>query len=101
MTNSIYNMDEAPLSAEELAAARQDAREVLQLWKRRAVYATVAFFLSCASVTPFSKGHSLHAHAEPFGRILVLLSMGLLIPFVICIGITISSWMHVRDLEKL
>ena len=101
MTNSIFDMDEAPLSAEELAAARQDAKEVLQLWKKRAIYATAAFFLSCASVAPFSKGHSLHAHAEPFGRILVYLSMALLIPFVICIGIAISSWMHVRDLQKL
>ena len=99
--NSIYELDEVPLTGEELEAARQDARSILQLWKRWAAYATVAFVLSCVSVAPFSKGHSLHAHAEPFGRMLVYLSMALLIPLVICIGVMISSWMHVRDLQKL
>jgi hypothetical protein len=100
MTNSIYDMDETPLTGEELAAMRQNARSVVQLWKRRAVYSTIAFFLSCASVAPFSKGQVLHAHAEPFGRILVYLSMGLFVVLVICIGVAISSWMHVRELEK-
>ena len=101
MTNLIYDMDEAPLTGEELAVARQDAKAILQLWKMRAVYSTVAFFLSCASVTPFLYGYPLHAYWNSFGKYLVLLSMGLLLPFGICTGIAISSWMHVRDLQKL
>jgi hypothetical protein len=101
MTNSIYDTDEAPLSDEELAAARRDARETLRLWKKRAAYSTAAFFLSCASVAPFLYGYPLHAYWETFGKYLVLLSMVLLLPFGICTGIAISSWMHLRDLQKL
>lgn len=100
MTNSIYDMDEAPLTGEELAVARQNARSMLQLWKRRAVYSTTAFLLSCASVTPLLYGYPLHAHWDSFGKYLVLLSMGLLLPFVVCVGIAISSWMHVREMER-
>jgi hypothetical protein len=98
--NSIYDLNEAPLTREELEAARQKARLVLQLWKRRAAYSTVAFILSCASVTPFLYGFPLHAHWDSFGKYLVLLSMGLLLPFVVCVGIAISSWIHVREMEK-
>ena len=101
MTNSIYDIDEAPLSEEELAAARQEANETLRLWKKRAVYSTVAFLLSCASVAPFLYGHPLHAYWEAFGKYLVLLSMGLLLPFGICTGIAINSWMYLRSLQKL
>ena len=101
MTNSIYDMDEAPLSEEELAAAKQEARETLQRWKKRAFYSTAAFLLSCASVAPFLYGHPLHTYWGALGRYLVLLSMGLLIPFVICTGITISSWTYLRDLQKM
>lgn len=93
-------MDEPKASKEEVSGARQDAEEYLYLWKRRALYSIVAFFLSCAAVVPFSKGHSLHAYAEPFGRILVYLTMALLIPLVICVGVAINSWFFVRNLKS-
>jgi hypothetical protein len=98
--NSIYDMSESPLSEEEIADEKQNARKLLRLWKKRAIYSTAALFLSCASVAPFSKGHSLHAYAEPFGRLLVYLSMGFLVVFVICTGIAINYWFYVRNLEK-
>ena len=97
---SIYNMDQPNPSKQERAGAKQDAVEYLRLWKKRALYATAAFFLSCASVTPFSAGFPLHAYAEPFGRLLVLLSMALLIPVVICAGVAINSWFFLRALKK-
>jgi hypothetical protein len=100
MKNSIYNIDEPKPSKEEVAGAKQDAVEYLRLWKKRALYATVAFILSCASVTPFSDGFPLHGYAEPLGRLLVYLSMALLVPFVICVGVVISSWLFLRNLRK-
>jgi len=98
--NSIYDMDEPPPSKEELAGARQDAEELLHLWKKRAIYSTVAFFFSCASVSPFLYGHSLHAYWESFGKYLVILSMALLIPFVVCVGMAINSWFLLRNVRK-
>lgn len=100
MTKSIYNMDEPSPSKEERAGAKQDAVGYLRLWKKRAVYATAAFFLSCAAVFPFSKGESLHAYAEPFGRILVYLTMALFVWLVISVGVAINSWFFLRALDK-
>jgi hypothetical protein len=100
MKSSIYKMDEPAPSKKERAGANQDAVEYLRLWKNWAHYATAAFFLSCASVTPFSAGFPLHAYAEPFGRLLVYLSMALLIPFVVCVGVAINSWFFLRALKK-
>ena len=96
----IFDTVEDPLSEDELVATRQEAREVLRLWRMRAIYSTAAFVLSCASVTPFLYGHSLHAYWESLGKYLVLLSMGLLIPFGICTGIAINSWLYLRDVMK-
>jgi hypothetical protein len=98
--DSIYNMDEPPLSEEELAVARHDASKLLRLWKKRAVFSTAALFLSCASVSPFLYGHPLHAHWNSFGKYLVLLSMALLIPCVVCVGVAINSWSYLRNLER-
>ena len=92
--------DESYPSREELAGATQDAEEYLRLWKRRALYAALAFLGSCTSVVPFSAGFPLHRYAEPFGRLLVYLSMTLLVSFVICVGIAINSWFFLWKLKK-
>jgi hypothetical protein len=91
---------ESPLSNEEMLEVRQFAKERIGLWRRRFVYSIVALVLACASVIPFSKGHSLHAHAEPFGRLLVYLSMAMLVVFVLCTGFFYSAWQALRDVEK-
>jgi hypothetical protein len=57
--SSIYNMHQPNPSKEEREGAKQDAVEYLRLWRKRAFYATAAFFLSCASVSPFLYGHPL------------------------------------------
>jgi hypothetical protein len=99
--NRIYNLDEPPLTEDEREAIKRDDIEYMHTWKKRALYATAAFFLSCASVVPFLEGHSLHIYAEPFGRILIYLSMALLIPFVICVGIAIDGWVSLRKRRKM
>lgn len=97
----IYDMNTPPDTKEEVAAAQQEARKLLNLWKKRSLYASGAFLLSCASVSPFLYGHPLHSYWESFGKYLVLLSMALLIPFVICVGIAINSWTYLRNLGKI
>ena len=100
MNNSMYNIDEPEPSKEEIAGATQDAVEYLRIWKRRALYSIIAFCLSCAAVVPFSEGHSLHAHAEPFGRTFVYLTMALFVWLVISVGVAINSWFFLRALKK-
>jgi protein-S-isoprenylcysteine O-methyltransferase Ste14 len=91
---------ESPLTDEEMLEVRQYARKRIDLWRRRALYSVGALLLSCASVIPFSKGHSLHAYAEPFGKLLVCLSMALLVVCVLCTGFFWSAWQALRDVEK-
>jgi len=87
-------------SREELAGAKQDAEEYLHLWRRRALYSTVAFILSCAAAYPFLYGHSLYVYWDSFGKYLVIFSTVLFIPFVICVGIAINSWMSLRNVRR-
>jgi len=98
---TLFNPNEGPLTREELAAAIAAARKMAWVRTRRALFASIAFFLSCASVIPFLEGHSLHAYWQSVGRYLVLLSMGLLIPFVICLGMAMNWWFYLRSLEKI
>jgi len=91
---------ESPLSDQEMLEVREYAEERIGLWRKRSIYSVVAVLASCACVIPFSKGHSLHSHAEPFGRLLVLLSIGLLVVFVLCAGFFYSAWQALRDVEK-
>lgn len=99
MKHSVYKLDEPKPSKAEIAGARHDAEQYLRTWKRRALYSTAAFFLSCASVSPFLYEHPLHAYWESFGKYLVLLSMVLLIPFVITVGVAINSWFFLRNIK--
>ena len=94
-------MSERPNSKHEIAKAGQNANQLLRSRLKQATYSVLALFLCCASVVPFSEGHSLHSHAEPYGRILVYLAMGLLTPFVICVGRAINAWLFVRDMRKI
>jgi hypothetical protein len=76
------------------------AREYQRLWVKRLMYSVALVFLSCASVLPFSKGHSLHAHAEPFGRLLVWFSLGSLLLSLYCCVRAASSWVSLREVLK-
>jgi hypothetical protein len=91
---------ESPPSNEEMLEVRQYAKERIGLWRRRSIYSTIAFLLSCAGVYPFLQGHPLHHYWESFGKYLVLLSMAMLVVFVLCTGFFYSAWQALRDVEK-
>lgn len=93
-------MHEHLLDREELDGARQDAEDDLRLWRKRAYYSAAAFILSCAATYPFLYGHSLYVYWDSFGKYLVILSTALFLPFVICVGITISCWMSLRNVRR-
>jgi hypothetical protein len=100
MKDSVYRLDEPILSEAEIAAARQESERYLRKWKRRALYSVAAFFLSCGAVAPFSIGQSLHAYVEPFGRVLVYLSMALFVWMGMSVGLAINSWLFVQKRKK-
>ena len=58
MDTLIFDVREVPDTKESVEAAKQEAQQVVQLWDRRALYATVAFVLSCGSVYHL-EGHVL------------------------------------------
>jgi len=97
----IFDADEMPDTREDVIAAQQAARQLLGQWKKRAFYASVALFLSCAAVSPFRYGQPLHSHWEFFGKYLVLLSMALLLPFVYCVAMIFIEWNYLRNLRKI
>jgi hypothetical protein len=96
----IFDEADAPLSREDAEAAIKKAKDFLRHEASRAGYVLLIFTAACASVVPFSKGMVLASHAE-IGRILVYLSMGLLIPAVICVARVFSAWTFLRDVKKL
>ncbi len=98
--DSILNLDEPPLTPEEIEEVKQNARERLRLWKRRALYAAEAFVLSCGLVYPISKGAPLHAYAHVFGIFLVALAEAFFLVLVYCTGLLWAAWKCLRDLEK-
>jgi hypothetical protein len=83
-----------------MAEIRQYARECIGLWRKRALYSTIALLLSCALVYPFLEGHLLHRYWESFGKYLIIVSMTLLVIFVYCTGSFWSAWQALRDVEK-
>lgn len=91
---------EGPPNNEELAELRQYAGKRIRLWRKRALYSTLALTLSCASVYPFLAGHALYEHWDSLARYLVLLSMGLLLVFVFSIATWYSAWQALRDVEN-
>lgn len=97
----IFDAYEEPDTRESVEAARQHAEQLVKLWDKRALSAGLAFLLSCAAVYPFLEDHSLHIHWDSFGKYLVLLSMVLLIPFVMCAGTAINTRIYRRNLAKI
>jgi hypothetical protein len=80
--------------------AIDNARMRVDIWKRRAIYATLALAVSCAAVVPFLAGHSLHHYWDSFGKYLILVSMALLIVFVYCVGLYWGALSQVRELKR-
>ena len=97
---TLFDPEAQPLSREELATVMEDAREFLDLWKKRTLYSAGIFLLSCASVVPFFKGHPLQAYWDSVGKCLLIVSMVLLMPFVICLVIAIQVWFDLRTMRR-
>lgn len=92
--------DGVPLSEEDIKAVKQHAMDRVHMWRKRAILAMVAFFLSCAAVIPFSAGHALNSQWESLGKYLVLLSMMLLPIFVCCAALWWVAWRALCDVDK-
>jgi hypothetical protein len=97
---TLFDPNEVPLSKEEVAAVIQEASGYLRVWKKRALYSAVAFLLSCASVAPFLDGEPFHAYWNSFGKYLVVLSMALLLPFVLCVVVATQVWFDLRTIRR-
>src|SRR5271168_416534 len=94
------NVSDESFTPEELLEAKENATERLRLWKKRSIYSMIALFLSCAAVSPFLYGHPLHRYWEAFGKYVVLVSMGLLLFAVYCVGLLWGAWISLRDIEN-
>jgi hypothetical protein len=99
--DKIYDFDEESLSHAEVAQIHASAKRFFQKQKTRALIATGAFTASCALVAPFLAGNPLHRYWDAIGKYILLPSLGLLIPFVVCVGWAWSAWIYFRDLRKL
>src|SRR5437660_1152971 len=90
VTGDGYPSDEDPI------AVKNNAFDRVRRCKKRFIASSVCFLLSCASVIPFSKGHSLYVYAEPVGRLLVYLSLAFFVVFLYC-GLL---WWGARSMYK-
>ena len=91
--------EDTAISESEREAAEQNARMRLRVCGRRALYATGAFLLSCASICPFLKGQWLHSYWDSLGKLLLFLALALM---VVCLYSTLlmwGAWRLLRDLE--
>lgn len=95
-----FDVEDAP-NANEIAALLQNARERLRLWGRRTIYALLALALGCGAVSLFSDVGPWHAYWQSFGVILLLVAMALLLVFVFCLGLWMTSWFMARDLKRI
>jgi hypothetical protein len=99
--NSSSDIDPTDSIEEDLAVAKLHAKQSFKLAVRKATYSAATLALGCALVVLFSKGHSLHAHAETYGRILVYCAMVLFVIWGACTGLAISSWIFFRDVRSI
>jgi hypothetical protein len=82
------------------ASSLEEARGLLNRWRRRAIVLGTGLLLSVASVIPFLEGHFLHAYADRIGRYLIYLSGCLLTAFAFSAAQAYNFWIYLRDLKK-
>jgi len=95
----LYDMTNEPDSEEDLQAARENARNRFQLWRKRSAYSTALTLLSFAAVYPFVNGRQLSFDGEAVKQVLLLLSLGLLIATLYCAMLMWGAWQSLRELK--
>jgi hypothetical protein len=95
----LFDTVSEPDNKKDLARALENAKGRFRLWRRRSLYSTLAFVLSCAAVYPFVDGCTLSAQGESLKQVFLLLSLALLIVFLYCTLLLWGAWRSVRDLE--
>jgi hypothetical protein len=95
----LFDTTSEPDNEKDLAEALENAKRRFRLWRRRSLYSTLAFVLSCAAVYPFVDGRTLSAQGESLKLAFLLLSLALLIVFLYCTLLLSGAWRSVRDLE--
>ena len=98
---STYGTDQPHLQNHELTRARQFSERIYRTRLRQAIYGTIIFLSSCTAVSLFLKGSLLPSYWDTLGKYFLLLTMGLLTPFVICVGRAFNAWLFVREMKKL
>jgi hypothetical protein len=88
-------------SPEELRAAQQAADGRFAIYRRRCIFATTAFVVSCAFVVPFLAGYPLHPYWDVVGKYLLLLSMALLLVFLYFTLLTFGAWQIRRNYRNI
>jgi hypothetical protein len=88
------------MTAPELEAVEQNARVRFGVWRKRALYSTAAFLVSCALVYPFVDGRRISAQGEVVKQGLLLLSLGLLLALLYSTLLLWGAWRALRDLES-
>jgi hypothetical protein len=95
----MLEIDEAP-DKEEILTTTDNARVRLTMWRRRSLYTTLRFGLSCVAVLAFSDLGPLHSLWKPTGEILLLVWMAALLIFVYCWALWWGARGLLRDLEN-
>ncbi len=94
---------EGPKTKEELADLLEACRAVQRKWNKWTLITTIPFLLSCTGVLLFSDEGPFFAYAL-WGRFFIVLWMILLIPFAICIGMSLgmalTGWSYLCKLKK-
>jgi len=95
----LYDMTNEPDSEEDLQAAKENAKNRFQLWRKRSIYSTALLLLSFAAAYPFVDGRQLSIHGEATKQLLLLLSLGMLIVTLYCTVLFWASWQCIRELK--
>lgn len=87
--------------------AREDEEQERQIgsqvrkWKLRAALVGFAFMAACAGVVPFLAGHSLHNQWDAIGKKILLVAMGLFLPFLLVTMRWLIEWSYFRNIKKI
>jgi hypothetical protein len=85
---------------EEIAEFEAYAAEFLRTRIRGAFHVGLLLLAIILSIVPFSKSHSLHSHAEPYGRYLIWIAEGVFVWFVIRVGAVWAAWCTARETRR-